>query len=98
MQGRVAKAWLSARFRRATAAHENPVHVAPHLAPGAEAGTTRTEHMSLLQQKDGFSELDRELFAMLGGHAAAAIFAARLHSQSRRKLDTIQGFIDLLAD
>ena len=50
----------------------------------------------LLQQKDGFSALDHELFSVLGGHAATALFAARLYSQSERKLNTIQGFIDLL--
>jgi len=50
----------------------------------------------LLQQKDGFSPLDHELFTLLAGHAATAIFASRLHSQSERKLNTIQGFIDLL--
>jgi len=53
---------------------------------------------SLLQQKDGFSPLDHELFNMLGGHAATALFAARLYSQSERKLNTIQGFIDLLTN
>ncbi len=51
----------------------------------------------LLQQKDGFTPLDHELFALLGGHAATAVLAARLFSQSERKLSTIQGFIDLLA-
>jgi len=51
----------------------------------------------LLQQKRSFSALDHELFDVLAGHAATAIFAARLHSQSERKLSTIQGFIDLLA-
>ena len=51
---------------------------------------------SLLSQKDGFTDLDHELFNMLGGHAATAIFAAKLYSQSERKLNTIQGFIDLL--
>jgi len=51
----------------------------------------------LLQQKDGFSLLDHELFTMLGGHAATAIVAARLYSRSERKLNTIQGLIDLLA-
>ncbi len=51
---------------------------------------------SLLSQKDGFSDLDHELFNMLGGHAATAIFAAKLYSQSERKLNTIQGFIELL--
>ncbi len=51
----------------------------------------------LLAQKDaGLSPLDHELFAVLAGHAATAIFAAQLHSQSERKLSTIQGFIDLL--
>jgi hypothetical protein len=52
---------------------------------------------SLLQQKEGFTALDHELFNLLGGHAATAIFAARLYSQSERKLTTIQGFLDLLA-
>ncbi len=50
----------------------------------------------LLQQKDGFSALDHELFTVMGGHASTALFAARLYSQSERKLNTIQGFIDLL--
>jgi len=50
----------------------------------------------LLAQKSGFTPLDHELFNMLGRHAATAIFAARLYSQSARKLNTIQGFIDLL--
>jgi GAF domain-containing protein len=50
----------------------------------------------LLQQKAGFSALDHELFTLLAGHAATAIFASRLYAQSERKLTTIQGFIDLL--
>lgn len=52
---------------------------------------------ALLVQKDvGLTPLDHELFTLLAGHAATAIFAAQLHSQSERKLSTIQGFIDLL--
>jgi len=50
----------------------------------------------LLQQKTGFTPLDHELFTLLAGHAATAIFASRLYAQSERKLTTIQGFIDLL--
>ncbi len=50
----------------------------------------------LLSQKDEFSPLDHELFTLLAGHAATAIFAAQLFAQSERKLNTIQGFIDLL--
>ncbi len=52
---------------------------------------------NLLQQKEGFSALDHELFNVLGGHAATAILAARLYSRSERKLNTIQGFLDLMA-
>ncbi len=51
----------------------------------------------LLQQKDGFNALDGELFSLLAGHAATAIFASRLYSQSERKLSTIKDFIDLLS-
>lgn len=51
---------------------------------------------SLLTQKNNFTKVDYELFSMLAGHAATAIFSAKLYSQSERKLSTIQGFIDLL--
>lgn len=50
----------------------------------------------LLQQKPKFSELDYELFSLLAGHAATAIFSSKLYSESERKLSTIQGFINLL--
>ena len=49
-----------------------------------------------LSHKDEISLLDRELFTLLAGDAATAILAARLYSESKRKLNTIQGFIDLL--
>ncbi|MBI3755578.1 MAG: GAF domain-containing protein [Deltaproteobacteria bacterium] len=50
----------------------------------------------LLQQKTKFTELDYELFTLLAGHAATAIFSSKLYSESERKLSTIQGFINLL--
>lgn len=50
----------------------------------------------LLQQKSKFVEVDYELFTLLAGHAATAIFSSKLYSESERKLSTIQGFIDLL--
>ncbi len=50
----------------------------------------------LLQQKDAFRDVDYELFTLLAGHAATAIFGAKLYSESERKLSTIQGFMDLL--
>jgi GAF domain-containing protein len=51
---------------------------------------------ALLQPKKAFSVLDQELFNMLSGHAAISISASRMFSQSERKLNTIQGFIDLV--
>ena len=65
-------------------------------AGGPGPAGRRDRIYGLLQQKPGFTPLDHELFNMLGRHAATAIFAARLYSQSARKLNTIQGFIDLL--
>lgn len=50
----------------------------------------------LLQQKPNFAAVDYELFTLLAGHAATAIFSSRLYSDSERKLSTIQGFIELL--
>lgn len=50
----------------------------------------------LFVQKEGFSAVDYELFNLLAGHAATAIFSAKLYTQSERKLSTIQGFLDLL--
>jgi transcriptional regulator with GAF, ATPase, and Fis domain len=50
----------------------------------------------LLLQKTQFLPVDYELFTLLAGHAATAVFSSRLYSDSERKLSTIQGFIDLL--
>lgn len=50
----------------------------------------------LLVQKTKFVPVDFELFTLLAGHAATAIFSSRLYSDSERKLSTIQGFLDLL--
>ncbi len=49
------------------------------------------------QKKKKLTRVDHELFSMLAGHAATAIFSSRLYSQSERKLSTIQGFLDLLS-
>lgn len=54
---------------------------------------------SLLEQKkEKLNRIDYELFSMLAGHAATAIFSSRLYSQSERKLSTIHGFISLLSE
>jgi hypothetical protein len=52
----------------------------------------------LLVQKQSFSNVDYELFSMLAGHAATALFSSKLYSQSERKLTTIQSFLDLLKE
>ncbi|HAK60799.1 MAG TPA: diguanylate phosphodiesterase [Nitrospiraceae bacterium] len=52
----------------------------------------------LLVQKTEFSNVDYELFSMLAGHAATALFSSKLYSQSERKLTTIQSFLDLLKE
>jgi nitrate/nitrite-specific signal transduction histidine kinase len=50
----------------------------------------------LLVQKTAFNAMDHELFTLLAGHAATAIFSAKLYSTSERKLTTLQGFLDML--
>lgn len=50
-----------------------------------------------LQQKTELVRVDHELFSLLAGHAATALFAAKLYGDSQRKLNTIQGLIDLVA-
>lgn len=50
----------------------------------------------LFEQKKEFTPLDIELFNLLGGHAATAIFGSKLFSESKRKLSTIEGFLELL--
>jgi len=52
----------------------------------------------LLTQKVVFSDVDYELFSMLAGHAATAVFSSKLYSQSERKLVTIQSFLDLMKE
>ncbi len=53
---------------------------------------------SLFIQKSTFSNVDYEMFNLLAGHAATAIFSSRLYTQSERKLTTIQSFLDLLKE
>ena len=53
---------------------------------------------SLFEQKrKKLTRVDYELFSMLAGHAATALFSSKLYSQSERKLSTIQGFLKLLS-
>ncbi len=73
---------------------EDPLVVFPLMIKDYVIGVVAIHR--LLQQKDSFSPVDFELFTLLAGHAATAVFSSRLYSESRRKLDTFQGFINLL--
>jgi hypothetical protein len=50
----------------------------------------------LLEQKSRFQPLDFELFTLLAGHAATALFSSKLYQRSEKKLSELQGFLDLL--
>lgn len=52
----------------------------------------------LLAQKKRLVKVDYDLFGLLAGHAATALFSAKLYSDSVRKQATLKGFIDLLAN
>ena len=49
-----------------------------------------------LAQKTQFAHVDYELFTLLAGHAATAIFSSKLFSESERKRSTLKGFISML--
>jgi hypothetical protein len=51
---------------------------------------------SLLSHKKTFTELDRELFDLLGGQAALAIVSSQAYVSVDRKLKTVQRFMELL--
>ncbi len=51
---------------------------------------------SFLNQKTGFSNVDYELFNLLAGHAATAIFSSRLYTRSKREFTGIRNFLELL--
>ena len=80
--------------RNASSDYETPIVAIPLCVEDRPIGAIAI--FKLLAQKEHFTLLDHELFMLLAGHAATAIFASQLHGQSERKLNTIQGFIDLL--
>ncbi len=73
---------------------ESPLAVIPFDLSGSVVGLLSIH--KLFQQKTAFSELDFELFRLLGAQAATAVYASRLHMTSERKLATLRGFIDML--
>ena len=50
----------------------------------------------LLRQKQSFKPVDLELFELLGGHAASALYVSSMYSVSERKRNTLEGLMTLL--
>jgi putative methionine-R-sulfoxide reductase with GAF domain len=73
---------------------EQPLAVIPLKIKDSTIGVISIN--KLLLQKTQFTTMDYELFTLLAGHAATAIFSAKLYSASARKLTTLQGFLDML--
>jgi putative methionine-R-sulfoxide reductase with GAF domain len=73
---------------------EQPIAVIPLKIKESVIGVISIN--KLLVQKTEFTTMDYELFTLLAGHAATAIFSAKLYSTSSRKLSTLQGFLDML--
>jgi hypothetical protein len=80
--------------RREPAPYEEPIAVIPLKIKDTVIGVISIN--KLLFQKTAFTTMDYELFTLLAGHAATAIFSARLYSASARKLSTLQGFLDMI--
>ncbi len=95
-EGPIGSAVASGEIHCAEAEGVGPLVCIPLRVQDRPIGAISIE--KLLQQKEGFSALDYELFTMLAAHAATAMFAAQLYSQSARKLQTIRGFLELLTD
>jgi putative methionine-R-sulfoxide reductase with GAF domain len=73
---------------------EEPIAVIPLKIKDSTIGVISIN--KLLVQKTQFTSMDYELFTLLAGHAATAVFSAKLYSTSARKLSTLQGFLDML--
>ena len=80
--------------RKEPSPFEQPLAVIPLKIKDSTIGVISIN--KLLVQKTQFTTMDYELFTLLAGHAATAIFSAKLYSTSTRKLSTLQGFLDML--
>jgi putative methionine-R-sulfoxide reductase with GAF domain len=79
---------------REPTAFDKPIAVIPLKIKESVIGVISIN--KLLVQKTHFTSMDYELFTLLAGHAATAVFSAKLYSTSARKLTTLQGFLDML--
>ncbi|HET7293265.1 MAG TPA: GAF domain-containing protein [Vicinamibacteria bacterium] len=79
---------------REAAPFDEPLAVIPLKIKDSVIGVISIN--KLLVQKTAFNAMDYELFTLLAGHAATAIFSSKLYSLSARKLTTLQGFLDMM--
>jgi len=80
--------------RREVSSFEEPIAVIPLKIKETVIGVISIN--KLLVQKTAFTTMDYELFTLLAGHAATALFSAKLYSNSERKLTTLKGFLDMM--
>jgi GAF domain-containing protein len=70
------------------------VAVVPLVAQGSQLGALVV--LRLLPHKAGLHTEDRELLDLLGAHAASALLAAHVFTETQRKLRTLEGLVALL--
>jgi transcriptional regulator with GAF, ATPase, and Fis domain len=90
------ESYFEEELSRSDEEHHRPIVCIPLKIKDKIIGTLVV--FSLFEQKKKkLNRVDYELFSMLAGHAATALFSSRLYSQSERKLSTLQGFLKLLS-
>jgi hypothetical protein len=70
------------------------IAVVPLAAQGTQLGALVV--LRLLPHKTGLHTDDRELLDLLGAHAASALLAAHVFTETQRKLRTLEGLVSLL--
>ncbi len=73
---------------------ENPVAVIPLMVRDKAVGAIAI--VSLFRQKEVWAAVDRELFNLLGSHAATALIAANLYAEVEGPLTALEGVDDRL--
>ncbi len=73
---------------------DDPIAVIPLMAEGKPVGAISV--ISLLDQKSGWSSVDRELFELIGAQAGTALIAAKLYADVGNPLQALSGLRDQL--
>lgn len=73
---------------------ENPIAVIPLMVRDRAVGAIAI--LSLFRQKEVWAAVDRELFNLLGSHAATALIAANLYAEAEGPLAALRGIDDHL--